>query len=496
MAAKKITWETRKVKLGDLTEWEENPRHSTPEQAERIKQSFEKFDYSQLIEIEPDMTLIDGHQRKPVMELLKKFGSEAEIEVRVSSRKFTKDERKEYIALKHQGAMGEWDAKKMAILAPLEHLVRRVFRSTAPEGIDAVSEPMPGVAHHTIYRFGTKAEVLVIDPIQNEIVVSRYIGARKLVKDWAKELFLHGAVNGDGWNSAPEYNWPNSVAASMGHIYQITQKDGRPICNVTHTGDIQITDQIRWGDLWNCVSFDRFLVMDGKVNPALYWRPYEKNARTVAGKTADGKLVLMVCAGQDMPDPWVGWSFIEAAEVLIEFDCTWAGNLDGGGSTTAELLGETLLPQIDDGVAKNRPVVNIIGWRAKGDVPIDPEPDPPVPLPPDGGTMSKWKVLQTVRQRSLPNFYNPGQGDAVAGYEFTSVASVPDTKPVNAPPPTIIWEQDSVTLLWIPRRHHTDEIFYLELVDETPPPPAVDPVVLVTLTFESGETQDFVPADG
>ncbi|MCP4263645.1 MAG: hypothetical protein GY774_39980 [Planctomycetes bacterium] len=112
-----ITWITQKVRLGDLVEWEPNPRHSTKEQAARIALSINKFGYSQLIEVESlgdgKYRLIDGHQRKPVMEALDKYGPDAMIEARVSSRKFTVEERKEYIALKHKGAQGEEDKDKM-----------------------------------------------------------------------------------------------------------------------------------------------------------------------------------------------------------------------------------------------------------------------------------------------------------------------------------------------------------------------------------------------
>ena len=81
-----------------------------------IEGSLRKFGYSQLLEIEPDNMLVDGHQRDPVMKLMDEYGPDAEIEVRVSNRKLTAEERKEYIALKHQGATGEWDWQKMGEL--------------------------------------------------------------------------------------------------------------------------------------------------------------------------------------------------------------------------------------------------------------------------------------------------------------------------------------------------------------------------------------------
>ena len=134
-----ITWSNQKRKLIDLIDWEPNPRHTMEVQAGRIENSLEEFGYSQLIEIEPDNTIIDGHQRKPIMRLMDKFGPDAEIEVRVSSRKFELDERKKYIIYKHEGATGEWDYDGLANLYEVEELGEWGFpewkiREFAPDG--------------------------------------------------------------------------------------------------------------------------------------------------------------------------------------------------------------------------------------------------------------------------------------------------------------------------------------------------------------------------
>ena len=118
-----LTWINEKRKLGDLIPWEDNPRQITEEQAERLERSIRKFGYSQPIEIEPDDTMVDGHQRKPVMLLIKEFGANAEIDVRVASRQMSLEERKEYIALKHEGAQGEWDWDGMHNLYTGDELV-------------------------------------------------------------------------------------------------------------------------------------------------------------------------------------------------------------------------------------------------------------------------------------------------------------------------------------------------------------------------------------
>jgi DNA modification methylase len=119
----KITWVTETRRLGDLEPWPENPRQLTEAQAERLEHSLTKFGYSQLVEIEPDGTFLDGHQRDELMRVMEDYGADAQIEVRVASRKFTLAERKEYIAQKHQGATGEWDVDQMHNLYDFDELV-------------------------------------------------------------------------------------------------------------------------------------------------------------------------------------------------------------------------------------------------------------------------------------------------------------------------------------------------------------------------------------
>jgi len=117
-----LKWTTETRRLGDLIPWESNPRQLTKEQASRLRESITEFGYSQLYEIEPDNTIIDGHQRDEIMLRMDEFGADAEIEVRVAPRKFTVEQRKKYIALKHRGAVGEWDWDAMHNLYDFEEL--------------------------------------------------------------------------------------------------------------------------------------------------------------------------------------------------------------------------------------------------------------------------------------------------------------------------------------------------------------------------------------
>ena len=104
-----ITWRTETRTLDSLNLRDDNPRYLTDEQEKRLRGSLHKFGYSQLIEVNPDGTVLDGHQRTPLMIAMEEFGAGYEVEVRVPSRALTQEEWREYTALKHQGAAGSFD---------------------------------------------------------------------------------------------------------------------------------------------------------------------------------------------------------------------------------------------------------------------------------------------------------------------------------------------------------------------------------------------------
>jgi len=67
--------------------------------------------------------------------------------------------------------------------------------------------------------------------------------------------------------------------------------------------------------------------------------------RSAVGVTADGLLVLFVCEGREMTEGVVGYSTENVAKILLEFGCTDAINLDGGGSSCLLVNGyETIQP--------------------------------------------------------------------------------------------------------------------------------------------------------
>ena len=88
--AKPLKWHTEKRKVKDLIAWERNPREMTPQQAEDLQDSIEKFNLMPIPVINTNNLLISGHQRVNILKLLKR-GDEV-IDVRVPNRSLTDKE--------------------------------------------------------------------------------------------------------------------------------------------------------------------------------------------------------------------------------------------------------------------------------------------------------------------------------------------------------------------------------------------------------------------
>ena len=105
----KIVWTNEKRRLGDLIPWEINPAQIGKREAERLEESLDEFGQVQTIAISPENEIYDGHQRKVVWSVSKKFGADYVVDVRVSSRPLTEQERKKLVIYLRKGAVGEFD---------------------------------------------------------------------------------------------------------------------------------------------------------------------------------------------------------------------------------------------------------------------------------------------------------------------------------------------------------------------------------------------------
>ena len=125
--AKKIEWHTEKRKLKDLIPWERNPRLLSKEQAENLKKSLAKFGIVEPPAINVDNTIIGGHQRSKVLALMKSYGDDAEIDVRVPNRPLT-DREVEELNLRLNKNTGSFDFYALQTDFALDDLMEWGFK--------------------------------------------------------------------------------------------------------------------------------------------------------------------------------------------------------------------------------------------------------------------------------------------------------------------------------------------------------------------------------
>ncbi len=106
-----LDWHTEQRRISDLIPWTKNPRRMTDKQASDLRTSLERLNLMSIPVVDLDNTIISGHQRMKIMQLLGR--GEEIIDVRVPNRKLTDDEFKE-ANIRENKNLGEWNFDLLA----------------------------------------------------------------------------------------------------------------------------------------------------------------------------------------------------------------------------------------------------------------------------------------------------------------------------------------------------------------------------------------------
>jgi hypothetical protein len=200
----------------------------------------------------------------------------------------------------------------------------------------------------------------------------------RTTSQFLQERGLQIAINGDGfypwWSRSPLDYYPHAgdpvtplgFTASRGVVYvrgdevDITQE---PTLYLSRRGSPSIG--IRPGNVFNAISGDRLLVTKGEPEPGLDNSGVDP--RTAIGINKNGrKLILAVVDGRQ-PFYSEGMTLAELAHLMSDLGAYYAMNLDGGGSSTMVVEGESGEPVILNSPIDNylpgreRPVANHLG---------------------------------------------------------------------------------------------------------------------------------------
>jgi DNA modification methylase len=126
-----LTWHNEKRKVDDLLPFQHNPRKLSDEKRELLVKSIEKFNLVEIPVINLDDTLIAGHQRCKILQLLGR--GQEEIDVRVPNRQLTDQEFKEY-NITSNVQVGVWDVD----------ILNDVFEDIDLSGLGLDLDSLPG----------------------------------------------------------------------------------------------------------------------------------------------------------------------------------------------------------------------------------------------------------------------------------------------------------------------------------------------------------------
>ena len=158
----KLSWRTETRKVSELKEHPRNPRKITPDQLTKLKESFEKFNYVEMVVIDQNNQIIAGHMRVKTLKALKR-GKE-EIEVRVPSRPLSSEEADEYLIRSNKNT-GEWDWDKLSDEWDAEKLfdwgftedelkIKKIAGEAVDDGYDEDPPEEPKTKYGDLYELG------------------------------------------------------------------------------------------------------------------------------------------------------------------------------------------------------------------------------------------------------------------------------------------------------------------------------------------------------
>jgi len=185
------------------------------------------------------------------------------------------------------------------------------------------------------------------------------------------ERGLQIAINGDGfypwWSRSPLDYYPHAgdpvtplgFTASRGKVYvrgdevDITQE---PTLYINKRNSPSMGN--RPGNVFNAISGDRLLLTKGEPEPDL--DNSDIDPHTAIGYNRNGRKLILVVVDGRQPFYSEGMTLAELADLMSDLGAHYAMNLDGGGSSTMVVEGETGGP-----VVLNSPIDNYIPGRER-----------------------------------------------------------------------------------------------------------------------------------
>ena len=125
---------------------------------------------------------------------------------------------------------------------------------------------------------------------------------------------------------------------------------------------LDIKTNPNWEDVNHIIGGGPFLVKEGNIYVDYIEEKFKpitgRNPRTAIGYTKEGNLIMATIDGRE--ETSIGAGLYELAKIMKSFECEYAMNLDGGGSSTMQINGRIVNnPSIKGGIAVSNAVALI-----------------------------------------------------------------------------------------------------------------------------------------
>lgn len=186
-----------------------------------------------------------------------------------------------------------------------------------------------------------KGYLLIIkDPKRIELGVTKDLtkfGVK--LDDMCKENDAIGGINAGGFedeNGQGNGGTPTGIVVKDGEVLYKTKNDSYSIVGFNKQGILVLGNyslsQIQELDLKAAVSFEPFLIVNGKTTIKSGNGGWGLAPRTVIGQRKDGTVLMLVTEGRKLTMP--GATLKDVQDIMLKYDAYNAANLDGGSSST------------------------------------------------------------------------------------------------------------------------------------------------------------------
>ncbi|MBE7702689.1 MAG: phosphodiester glycosidase family protein [Cyanobacteria bacterium SIG28] len=207
--------------------------------------------------------------------------------------------------------------------------------------------------------------------VKLEATINTNIGGFKIDNvNQPRMLSTHTIVYTRDWGETtpPTPKYGTQLVISRGKLIGVTEKqttipqDGfvivGPVKNLEHltkakSFKLNLKTSPNWSDVNHIISGGPYLVKDNEIFVDMTAQKLTaiggRNPRTAIGYTNDNHLIMLTADGREGAS--VGLTLIELANLMKEFGCINAMNLDGGGSTVMYVKGKIVnKPAVQGGI--------------------------------------------------------------------------------------------------------------------------------------------------